>query len=226
MQLPSASHACAVCALFLLATCIGCGDPKSDAPNSNVSNANSAPPVGSDTDVSSAQLVKLGVEKFDAKEYDDAIEFFTKAVEQNPRATNHAFIGDCYWKMGKLEQADVHYRRALEVDPKHCGANHALGRDAVLLKQYQEAIQYLDTANDVCAGTAVHAQNLRFRVEALLELDRLSEAEADLQELLERYPDDADTYEAGLLVATKKGDESLVAEYEEKLRAKLAGDAN
>jgi Tfp pilus assembly protein PilF len=226
MQLRSSSWTFAVWALIPLVTCIGCGDSKSVAPDRNVSDADSAPLVGQDAEVSSAQLVKLGVEKFDAKEYDEAIEFFTKAVEQNPRATNHAFIGDCYWKKGDLDKADFHYLRALEVDRNHCGANHALGRNAVLQKRFEDAIPYLDKANEVCAGTIVHAQNLRLRVEALLELDRLDDAESDLKELVAKYPDDGNTHEAGLMVATRKGDTSLAAEYENKLKANSNGGPN
>ena len=96
----------------------------------------------------------------------------------------------------------------------------------MLLKRYQDAIPYLDTASEVCAGTVLHAKNLRFRVEAFLELDRITEAESDLEKLVAKYPEDANTYEAGLLVARKKGDESLAADYEAKLKSKSTGEPN
>ena len=118
-----------------------------------------------------------------------------------------------------MEEADIHYKKALELDPKHCGANHALGRDAVLLKRYQDAISYLDAANELCAGTILQARSLRLRVEALLELGKTAEAEADLKRLLSDYPENKNTYEAGLLVATKNGDASLAEEYQAKLTA-------
>ncbi len=227
MQLRSTSRTYFVYALSLLCTCIGCGESsKSDAPARNVAPTENAPSASSDADVGSGQLVKMGVEKLDAKQYDEAIELFSKAAENNPSASIHAIIGDCYWQQQKLDQADNHYRRALELDPKHCGANHALGRDAVLLKRYQDAIPYLDTASEVCAGTVLHAKNLRFRVEAFLELDRITEAESDLEKLVAKYPEDANTYEAGLLVARKKGDESLAADYEAKLKSKSTGEPN
>lgn len=169
--------------------------------------------------VTADQLLKLAEEKLDAEEYEEAIKLFTRLAELSPTATHYALIGDCYWKQMKLNEADVHYRKALELDPKHCGANHALGRDAVLEKRYEDAISYLDIANDVCEGTILHAQNLLFRVEALLQLDRVTEAESDMQKLTSAYPDDPNTFYAGVLVAKKKGDEALAEQYQAKLNA-------
>lgn len=193
-----------VSAFAILSACVGCG--------------------GSST-VSSDKLLTLGLEKLDAKLYDEAIELFTELAERSPTATNHALIGDCFWVQRKLEEADVHYRKALELDPKHCGANHALGRDAVLLNRYQDAIPYLNAANELCAGTILHAQNLRFRVEASLGLDKIAEAEVDMVTLMSEYPENANTYEAGVLVAAKKGDEALAAEYQAKLNALANGES-
>jgi tetratricopeptide (TPR) repeat protein len=193
-----------VSAFAILFACVGCS--------------------GSST-VSSDKLFKLGQEKLDAKLYDEAIDLFTELAEISPTATNHALIGDCFWKRRKLEEADVHYRKALELDPKHCGANHALGRDAVLLKRYQDAVPYLNEANELCAGSVLHAQNLRFRVEASLELGKIAEAEVDMATLTSEYPENANTYEAGVLVATKNGDEALAAEYQAKLNALANGQS-
>jgi len=198
--------ACAVCTLCCVYTCTGCR-------NESATDASA--------EVSAQQLLQLAQDKLDAKQYEEAIELFTKLAKRRPTATKHALIGDCYWKQQKLEQADVHYHQALALDPKHCGANHALGRDAVLLKKYQDSLQYLNTASEICAGTVLQAQNLRFRVEALLQLDRIDEAQTDLQKLATEFPESINTYEAGLLVATKKGDLSLAADYEEKLKAML-----
>lgn len=227
MQQNTSSWPPAISTIALLCAFAGCNDrSQSNVTARDGAASERAPAANSDADLSGDQLMKQGLDKLDAKKYDEAIELFTRLAEKNPTATNHAFIGDCYWKQGKLEQADVHYRRALELDPTHCGANHALGRDAVLLKRFQDAIQYLNTANEVCAGSPVYAQNLRLRVEALLELDRIEEAQSDFETLLSAYPENRNTYEAGLLVARKKGDESLAKEYEMKLNALSSGEAN
>lgn len=174
---------------------------------------------------SATQLLLLAEEKLDAKKFDEAIELYTQLAQRFPTATHHALIGDCYWMQRKLEQANIHYREAIAVDPHHCGANHALGRNAVLQKNYQDGIVYLDVASNCCAGTALHAQNLRYRVEALLALDRDSEAQSDLDFLLQEYPQNADTYQAGILVAKKSGNDALVEQYRLKLRSITSSDS-
>ena len=225
MKLRSLSRVYAVCAVSLLCTCFGCRENSTNNLSSgDLVPVETVPSPSSDSDVSADQLLKMAEDKLEAKQYEKAIELFTELAERSPTATKRALIGDCYWKQGKLEQADIHYRQALELDPKHCGANFALGRDAVLQKRYQDATPYLDTATQVCTGTVVHAKALRLRVEAFLELDRMTEAESDLRELVTEYSENASTYEAGLLVARKKGDESLAAEYEAKLNANSNGE--
>ncbi len=174
--------------------------------------------------ISNGQLMDLALEKLRSKEYEAAIRLFTQLAERAPTATHYALLGDCYRKQRQLERADVHYRQALAVDPQHCGANHALGRDAVLLKRYRDAIPYLDAANDACVGTVLHAQNLRFRVEAFLGLDRVADADSDMKRLSDEYPENRNTYEAGILIARRIGDQSLLNDYQAKLKAIDGGD--
>ena len=224
MRLPCLRECFPALVLFLLCSLLGCREnPGGGSAKSGVASVENGASQNKHADVSSDQLLKIANDKLDADKYEEAIQLFTELAERSPSATNQAFIGDCYWKQRQLEQADIHYRQALEIDPKHCGANHALGRDAVLLQRYQEAIPYLDTASKVCAGTVLHAQNLRFRVEAFLELNKITDAESDFEELMTLYPENPHTYQAGILVARKKGDEALAAEYEAKLNASSNG---
>ena len=220
MQLISPECVLSVWLSAALCICLGCGDdPTPTAPGNAVSLDESASSLDVDAELTADQLLAFAEEKLDAEKYEEAIKLFKRLVERSPTATNYASLGDCYWKQRELKQADVHYRQALAIDPKHCGANHALGRDAVLLKKYQDAVPYLDTANEVCVGTPVYAQNLRFRVEAMLQLDRIAEAESGMQKLRTEFPANPNTHEAGILLARKKGDNALAAEYQGKLDA-------
>jgi len=217
-----------VCLLAALCSCPGCGEQTGTTPGISTPGISGSPGETSssldvDAELSADQLLALAYEKLDAEKYEDAINLFQRLVEQAPTATTYAMLGDCYWKQHELEQADVHYRQALALDPKHCGANHALGRDAVLLKRFQDAIPFLDTANKICEGTSVYAQNLRFRVAALAQLDRLEEAHSDMRKLLSEYPEDPNTFEAGILLASREGDDTLAAEYQQKLDT-ITGD--
>jgi tetratricopeptide (TPR) repeat protein len=204
--------------LTFVCACLGCGtDPTDSTQSDNRPSDENVSVKEERSSFSADELLAMADQKLDAAEYEEAIELYTQLAERSPTATKYALIGDCYWKQMKLDEADVYYRKAIKLDPRHCGANHALGRDAVLQKRYQDAIPYLDIANEVCAGTVLHAQNLRFRAEAFLELDRLTEADSDLQKLTTDYPDDPNTFYAGILVAKKKGDDSLAEQYQAKL---------
>lgn len=212
-----------VCLFAVLCSCLGCGEQTGTTPSNSGSPVETSSSLDADAELSADQLFALAYEKLDAEKYEDAIDLFERLVERNPTATTYAMLGDCFWKQQKLEQADVHYRQALALDPQHCGANHALGRNAVLLERHQDAIPFLDTANKFCEGTPVYAQNLRFRVAALTQLDRLEEAHSDMRKLLSEYPEDPSTFEAGILLASKEGDDILAAEYQRKLDA-ITGD--
>lgn len=219
MQPVSIERVLSVCLFAVLCSCLGCGEETVTTPVSSGSTGEKALSLDADAELSADQLLALAYEKLDAEKYDEAIDLFRQLVQRSPTATTYAMLGDCYWKQLELEQADVHYRQALALDPKHCGANHALGRDAVLLKSYKDAIPYLDTANEICVGTPIYAQNLRFRVAALTQLDRLAEAHSDMRKLLVEYPENPNTFEAGILLASKEGDDTLAAEYQSKLDA-------
>ena len=186
--------------ILAMGSMIGCGTGNRVAP-ANSANA----------------LVTTGLQKLKDKQYDEALECFRSAAEKSPNATTWALAGDCLWLQRKLEQADAYYLRALEVDPNHCGANHALGRDAVLLKKYDKAMPYIEKANALCEGNPLHAQNLRLCVEALLGLDKVDQAESYSEKLRSAYPRDRNTIEAGLMLAVKKGDESAAEGYRRQL---------
>ena len=197
------------------------GTSKPDAPAAPTSQA------AADAAQAQEKLINDGYMALDAKSYDEAISLFTQAFEQNPSAVGQAQIGDCYWVQWKrgntdtplLEKANIHYLKALELDPAHHGSNHALGRDLVLLKHPAEALRFLDEAGRTSSGSSLAAQNLRFRLDAYIALGKMTEAEADFAGLLKKHPNHRQTYTAGVLLGSHKGDLAMVALYREKLNA-------
>ncbi|MEY4488276.1 MAG: hypothetical protein RIQ79_784 [Verrucomicrobiota bacterium] len=183
------------------------------------------------------KLIKDGYVALDAKSYDEALRLFTQAFELSPSAVGQAMIGDCYWVQRKhgntdprlLEKADIHYLKALALDPAHHGSNHALGRDLVLLKRPAEALPYLDAADRTSAGSSLASQNLLFRVNANIALGKTAEAEADFARLLKDHAGDWNTYDAGIKLGTHKGDQAMIANYkgakERSLRQKKLSKA-
>lgn len=157
------------------------------------------------------------------KQYAEAIARFESALRQRPDATVFALLGDCYWSQWKhgnhdprlLERANVEYRKGLALDANHCGLNHATGRDLVLLHRHAEALGYLDAAKRCCAQQPLEAQNLWFRIQALVALQRLDEAKTDFAGMSERFASHPMTDLAGRLLADTTQDPALRAKYRE-----------
>lgn len=155
------------------------------------------------------------------KQYGEAIALFESALRQRPDATVFALLGDCYWSQWKygnhdprlLERANIEYRKGLALDVNHCGLNHATGRDLVLLNRHAEALGYLDAAKLRCAHQSLEAQNLWFRIQALVALRRLDEAQTEFAGMSERFALHPMTDLAGRLLADTTQDAALLAKY-------------
>ncbi|MEW6616413.1 MAG: tetratricopeptide repeat protein, partial [Thermodesulfobacteriota bacterium] len=69
-----------------------------------------------------------GVLHAQAREYQDALYAYTKAIEINPkRAWNYIKRGDTYKELGNYQQAIADYTMAIELDPKDAAAYYNLG---------------------------------------------------------------------------------------------------
>lgn len=71
-----------------------------------------------------ARAVKL----VDAGDYAGAIPLLQKAIAADPtNADAHNYLGFSHRKLGNVDVALTHYGKALELKPKHRGANEYLG---------------------------------------------------------------------------------------------------
>lgn len=173
------------------------------------------------------QLVNQAVAALQQKHYNEAIALFESALSQRPDATVFALLGDCYWSQWKygnhdprlLERANVEYLKGLALDANHCGLNHATGRDLVLLNRHAEALPYLDTAKVCCLRQPLEAQNLWFRIQALVALRRVDEAQADFAGMEARFASHRMTALAGRLLADTTQNAALRAKYGEDTAA-------
>ncbi len=173
------------------------------------------------------QLVNQAVAALQQKHYNEAIALFESALSQRPDATVFALLGDCYWSQWKygnhdprlLERANVEYLKGLALDANHCGLNHATGRDLVLLNRHAEALPYLDTAKVCCLRQPLEAQNLWFRIQALVALRRVDEAQSDFAGMEARFASHRMTALAGRLLADTTQNAALRAKYGEDTAA-------
>lgn len=73
-------------------------------------------------------------------DYALAILEFQEALELDPEAgAIFVSMAECYWNLGKPDQAEKQLKKALEIDPKDTDALEMLGNEYILRKRYSEA---------------------------------------------------------------------------------------
>ncbi|TKJ29361.1 hypothetical protein CEE39_09230 [bacterium (candidate division B38) B3_B38] len=82
----------------------------------------------------------LGKLSLTEKNYEEAIFFFQKALESNPKLPKvHERRGFTYELMGKLEEAEKEYQEALKLEPKMIEANYNLAMVYFKQQKYSKA---------------------------------------------------------------------------------------
>lgn len=72
------------------------------------------------------QYLREGVEAYNIKSYDRAIQHFSKATAQDDSyALAWTYLGNTHYKLGHLTEAISCWQRAIEVEPKSKGAEMA-----------------------------------------------------------------------------------------------------
>ncbi len=94
-----------------------------------------------------AQAVKL----VEAGNYATAIPLLQKSIADDPtNADAHNYLGYSHRKLGDIETALAEYRTALELDPRHRGANEYLGELYLEQDKLDKAKERLAVLDDAC----------------------------------------------------------------------------
>lgn len=144
--------------------------------------------------MSAVDLKEQGNRLFAARQYDDAIGCYSKAILKNPTtATFYTNRALCYLKQQKWSLAIADCSRAIENDPKNLKGHFFLGQANLECNNYDEAIsnfkqahelakdQKLNFGDDIASALRV-AKKKRWN---LLEEKRITE-EIELQSYLNR----------------------------------------
>src|SRR5262249_28953938 len=87
----------------------------------------------------------------EAKEGGSASKTLSSApLRDTPNAQIHNYLGDAYPHTGKLELAFKHYRRALELDPRHRGAHEYVGEAYLMVDNLAKAEEHLASLRRIC----------------------------------------------------------------------------
>jgi len=113
----------------------------------------SATPAG-DPNYASAKAM------IEAKNYGGAIPLLQQVVAKNPKnADAYNLLGYATRKSGNPQGSLQYYTTALQIDPKHLGANEYIGEAYLMLDQPQQAAQHLARLDQLCVfGCAEHRE--------------------------------------------------------------------
>ena len=149
------------------------------------------------------ELIKSGNAKFDAGDFEGAIEAFDKAINLNP--ADKSRLAEVYRdrgftknKLGRREEAIADWDEAIrlcdeaiEIDSENARAWHNRGAAKNGLSRFEEAIEDLDEAIRIDPKNASAWNNRGF---AKNELDRHEEAIKDLDEAIRIDPKNASAW--------------------------------
>jgi len=92
------------------------------------------------------------VSDIEAKQYDKAIpllqSYLSRAKDTDAFAEN--WIAYSYRKSGQLDQAFLHYDKALKIDPEHRGAHSYLGEAYLMAGNLSKAEEHLKVLDKLC----------------------------------------------------------------------------
>jgi Tfp pilus assembly protein PilF len=113
-----------------------------------------------------SQEFKAGQKAVKAKDYESALVHLSKALEKDPNsADTHNLLGYSYRKLGNTEQAFEHYRMALNINPKHRGANEYLGELYLETDQLPKAEERLAVLDKACPWGCEEYDDLKEAIE-------------------------------------------------------------
>lgn len=86
-----------------------------------------------------------------AKDWNTAIRSLSSAALRDTRnADIENYLGYAYRQSGQLELAFTHYRRALQLDPRHRGAHEYIGEAYLLINNLPKAEEHLAALQRIC----------------------------------------------------------------------------
>lgn len=155
-----------------------------------------------------------------AGQYRDAIEYFNRLLAEAPSAALYNRLGVAYDLMGDGENAQIHYRAALELDPEAISPRNNLALSLAISESYAEAIKHMERVVAHPQATRKHRQNLAFIYGMAGEHNAVAAANSESGLSPSEIAKKRELYKR-LRALAKAGDRAAILEY---LRSgKLAG---
>ena len=92
-----------------------------------------------------------GKQALDRKDWGEAARRFGQATLRDPdNADLQNYLGFSYRKLGQLDEAFEHYRRALELNPRHRSAHEYAGEAYLIIGDLARAEEHLAALRRIC----------------------------------------------------------------------------
>lgn len=152
---------------------------------------------------STKKYLKSAAKFTEAKNYEDAIQSYTKAIGLDPGMAD-AYEGraHAYESIKKYEEAAKDYERAYALNPKNPDLYYNAGRIYVSMKEYKKAVEIL---SDMINKNDKYVPAYHQKTIALMELNDLEQAEKICEKAILQDKKDAMSYYYYGLVLESKG---------------------
>jgi adenylate cyclase len=112
--------------------------------------------------------------------YEFAIKYYTRAIVLNPMLpVNYTQRAHCYLAFGKLNEAEIDYQKALEVNPEHKRALYSYGMFLITQKKYNKAETIISKSEQISPEAKLTKYLRAFFYASIGEKDRVFEVELD-----------------------------------------------
>jgi tetratricopeptide (TPR) repeat protein len=103
-----------------------------------------------------------GIEAINQQRWVAAVSALNNHVRSHwDHADGHNYLAYAYRKSGRLDDAFRHYRRALQIDPRHLGAHEYIGEAYLMAGKPQEAERHLKRLAELCLAQCEEYKDLQ-----------------------------------------------------------------
>ena len=108
-----------------------------------------------------------GLSALKAHDYSSALPRFQAALKRFPDAADlHNELGYTFRKLGRLDNAFEHYKRALAINPRHRGAHEYIGEAYLIAGDVANAEKHLTELRSLCTLSCEEMRDLQAAIDA------------------------------------------------------------
>lgn len=160
--------------------------------------------------------LNMGTSLLKLQKYDEALNFFSGALEKNPNAPNiWNNIGVTYMEMNALENAGISFKKTIESEDGHDIARYNLARVDYFMKNYDSSLENFEY---LISKKKFYVESLMFSAGILYEKGEHQKSIEKLAMIIEEQPDYLEAYDYLAKNYRKMGKTDLAEQIEKNMR--------